>query len=165
MLLCFAIRTLKLNAEQKVSLSLVHVNIVKTYQTCKWRCSLVSGTPNFSYRRRVDDMTGWAIRLNKILWNVHVLLFNSLTTYLVVKYEQLVSESERLRLKKLEELSKNVDSIHWWWLYIEPNAVNLLGLCDVFKVSSLYLYKGVFGFDVFYGCLFLLEFDGVFQLI
>lgn len=67
MLLCFAIRTLKLNAEQKVSLSLVHVNIVKTYQTCKWRCSLVSGTPNFSYRRRVDDMTGWAIRLNKIL--------------------------------------------------------------------------------------------------
>ncbi|XP_048226082.1 ankyrin repeat domain-containing protein 30A isoform X1 [Ricinus communis] len=30
----------------------------------------------------------------------------------LMENEQLVSESERLRLKKLEELSKNIDSIH-----------------------------------------------------
>ncbi|KAI5584749.1 hypothetical protein POPTR_006G115400v4 [Populus trichocarpa] len=30
----------------------------------------------------------------------------------LMEFEQLVSESERLRLKKLEELSKNIDSMH-----------------------------------------------------
>ncbi|XP_039042049.1 probable DNA double-strand break repair Rad50 ATPase isoform X3 [Hibiscus syriacus] len=30
----------------------------------------------------------------------------------LMEIEQLVSESERLRMKKLEELSKNIDSIH-----------------------------------------------------
>ncbi|MBA0642997.1 hypothetical protein Goklo_027319 [Gossypium klotzschianum] len=31
---------------------------------------------------------------------------------LITKLMELVSESEKLRMKKLEELSKNVDSIH-----------------------------------------------------
>lgn len=43
--------------------------------------------------------------------------------YFLCKNLQMVSESERVRMKKLEELSKNIDSLHWIlskatsWLY------------------------------------------------
>ncbi|PSR86508.1 RAB6-interacting golgin like [Actinidia chinensis var. chinensis] len=37
---------------------------------------------------------------------------NSEKTQLLAKLMELVSESERLRMKKLEELSKNLDSLH-----------------------------------------------------
>ncbi|KAH1055471.1 hypothetical protein J1N35_033536 [Gossypium stocksii] len=37
---------------------------------------------------------------------------NKEKVHLITKLMELVSESERLRMKKLEELSKNIDSLH-----------------------------------------------------